>query len=800
MPIRACLAFGSASVTFFLFLLALWFPQERWAFAPLSAGAASLLLFGTLRGLRSSRPLLAFDLSTPLDPWILLYAISFFVSMCAGTAPGIYAQEIQHLTAWISIYYTAVLVRRHPAVFRAVCFTIILAGTLIALLGLWKALGAHEGPWTRLNPFSMRWNYRSHVQFSGLLGMMTALGAGAALGTRHRGLKYAFAGCSVICAAVMVATQSRIGWAALPVSFAAGALLAKRKIRVKLLLAAGMVLPITAAIYVFWPSMQHRIVSMGGAWIAGDARFDVWRAALNMFKEHWLTGVGPGMGRFAIMSYRPEGFDRLPEHLYNHWLNVTASQGLPVLPILIMMTVILIRQIIARLRTDGSENDRLAAGAGLALLIIGIHDLVDFNLEVGINAAIACALAGWIQPVPASSIPPPGFSALWKRPWLAGISVVCLSVSVVIGLSDGCVRLSQAKVARSNGPLLSERWRWSARAVRILPWYAKARFRKAELLTEIALSGKSSLTNPALWSAAVDAWESYLASNPRDLEAHYLLAVSRIGLNGGKTSPAALEEMDRIIRDRDGQKPQLVTSVRYALDHSEPSDLLTVAWAERHIAEAIRRHPDPVSQWRLPNVLYAFWRRHFSQAESVGRMRSFYSGYDLGADALLFFLRTSNLWPYAAGFELEREGLKISPSASSDVLQELRRVCQEVKLSSDGAEWRADVGEAPSRAFHLDSRALPRASGAGHLLIRARGSACGGAASYLRIDRTGEEGGKVLGGILLSENDEQDYLVPVQIKDLTGRFRVRITFVNAENGPPNPCGRTGQVTSVSLIL
>ena len=73
-------------------------------------------------------------------------------------------------------------------------------------------------------------------------------------------------------------------------------------------------------------------------------RFDLWEAALRLWRDHWLVGVGPGGFLWTYPAYLPLGATLEPNqaHPHNVWLEVGVTWGVVGLVWLVGMAAALV--------------------------------------------------------------------------------------------------------------------------------------------------------------------------------------------------------------------------------------------------------------------------------------------------------------------------------------------------------------------------------------------------------------------------------------------------------------------------
>jgi O-antigen ligase len=201
----------------------------------------------------------------------------------------------------------------------------------------------------------------------------------------------------LVLALALVLTGSRAGitstFAAL---FVFVALLALRA-RSNKLVAAGWifaVMGLIAALIGLVGEFYLDRLEQAGSHIA--SRLDVytltWRAALDRF---WL-GTGYGTFADAFPAYRDatiSGFGRMWDKAHNSYVELVLGLGFPGAIILMMAVLVLVGQTVVAVRQDRGYGPAALTASSVSLLV-GLHALVDFSLQIQAVTLTYVALLG----------------------------------------------------------------------------------------------------------------------------------------------------------------------------------------------------------------------------------------------------------------------------------------------------------------------------------------------------------------------------------------------------------------------
>lgn len=99
-----------------------------------------------------------------------------------------------------------------------------------------------------------------------------------------------------------------------------------------------------------------------------DIRWKIWGAAWHMFEDYPITGVGHGCFLTFYDKYRLEYRYPNPAHAHNDILNIAASMGVIGLSAYLFIFFWLARKLIKCYRSASSDDARITAVAGLAVM------------------------------------------------------------------------------------------------------------------------------------------------------------------------------------------------------------------------------------------------------------------------------------------------------------------------------------------------------------------------------------------------------------------------------------------------
>ena len=125
----------------------------------------------------------------------------------------------------------------------------------------------------------------------------------------------------------------------------------------------------------------------------------MWQGGLAIARDHWLTGVGPGVVAQVYPRYAPpEAIRRQRGHLHNSPLQILVERGVPGLVLwLWVFATFFFRagQAFRRLPSDATEDRALVVGAASAVAAFLVGGLFEHNFgdtEVVLVAGAVMAL------------------------------------------------------------------------------------------------------------------------------------------------------------------------------------------------------------------------------------------------------------------------------------------------------------------------------------------------------------------------------------------------------------------------
>lgn len=320
-------------------------------------------------------------------------------------------QELVRVLVYGVLYFAVVNNLHRKNATQTLGVALIFVGMVISMYAIYQFLAASDYVWLLDKPEGYRkrgsGTFICPNHLAGFLGMILPLSVALTLTGRFEAMMKIFLTyASIVIFAGICVTVSRGGWLASGVALVAlfAWLLREQDYwrRGLIVLATFLVL----FIGFFWkadvgPERRERIEV---ARQVEDVRFQLWKPAFAMWKDHWLTGVGPAHFDSVFRAYRPATplLQARPERVHNDYLNTLTDWGLVGFLIVASCWGLLAAQVsrvwkfVKRSHNDlGSKRSNKAAfvaAGSIGLLAMLVHSFFDFNMHIPANAIVMVTL------------------------------------------------------------------------------------------------------------------------------------------------------------------------------------------------------------------------------------------------------------------------------------------------------------------------------------------------------------------------------------------------------------------------
>jgi O-antigen ligase len=208
----------------------------------------------------------------------------------------------------------------------------------------------------------------------------------------------------VIMVAALVMTHSRMGntafFASLSIAGAIALLLSKRASRATVILLVSLIVIDLAVVGTFF-GIEKVVDRIEKTSLTTIRRDEVNDHAAVLLADNLFTGTGAGSFYGVFPEYRQEDIGRLYfDHAHNDYLQFAIELGLiGFVPLLLAVLLCFVAALQAQWRRSDPLLRGLSFASLMAIIALGIHSTVDFNLQIPANAATFMVILalGWIS-------------------------------------------------------------------------------------------------------------------------------------------------------------------------------------------------------------------------------------------------------------------------------------------------------------------------------------------------------------------------------------------------------------------
>ncbi len=351
--------------------------------------------------------------------------------------------ELAKLSGYILFAYACLRLAASGSRGRAALLgAVVTSGTAISLTALGHRAFDASSVFGLYEPMYASPSYLSPFINANHLSAYAGLSAALALGLALRAsgpLRALWLGALFTCAGVALLAGSRGGATALCIGLLAiGALYALHRRRTRataprrgrapraksaalaviLACAAVVVATLTAG-----PVASQLAESATTEELKTETRFALWGASTELIREYPATGVG--RGAFVHAFPRVYEYSRLYAYLENGYLQAVVDFGLPAA--LALSGALALFAVAAARRVASARATGLEIGALGGLILLAVHNFVDFNLELPGVAMAAVAAAACATPPTLTRVRPRGS----RRPLLLRIGALAAAAAVI---------------------------------------------------------------------------------------------------------------------------------------------------------------------------------------------------------------------------------------------------------------------------------------------------------------------------------------------------------------------------------
>jgi O-antigen ligase len=295
-----------------------------------------------------------------------------------------------------------------------VSYTLIFLAMAISFYALYQYVTDSNRVWQLETPYRHRGTgtYISPNHLGGFLEMILPLALAFTLASRVKPVGKILAGyAALVILAGIVVTLSRGSWISTALSLLPffAVLSFHRAHRIPALLLLLAIFGTCIFLIPKTPSFESRNSKLfEGGRVDDDLRFELWRPAIQIWKDNVWWGAGPGHFDHLYRKYRPPTIQLQAYRAHNDYLNTLADWGVAGTALVALAWVLLGVGIVRTWRVvrvtprdigenKGSNKFAFLLGASFGLVAILIHSVVDFNMHIPANAILAVALMALVS-------------------------------------------------------------------------------------------------------------------------------------------------------------------------------------------------------------------------------------------------------------------------------------------------------------------------------------------------------------------------------------------------------------------
>ena len=327
-----------------------------------------------------------------LDAGVLLFALVLLFSGIFSASPSTSLPSAAVCLCFLCWYPIAVNLLRSGDWIRRAVRAVFLAGLLVALYGIAQYLFADVSRiWLDSELFSdIAGRAVSTFENPNVLGeyLLLCLPVSFSLFLdRSRSAWGRFflllgSACLLVC---LILTWSRGAWLGLILSSALLCIIVSARMLL-LLFPAACLLPWSP--YFLPATVVQRFLSIGNLTDTSTAyRIHIWEGVLRLLKDHWLAGIGIGVGAFREVypAYSLAGIEAAP-HSHSLYLQILTESGIFGLLLFLVLLVFYARCCISSVTLFPGIRDRIRSACMccgvFAVLIQGMTDYVWYNYRI----------------------------------------------------------------------------------------------------------------------------------------------------------------------------------------------------------------------------------------------------------------------------------------------------------------------------------------------------------------------------------------------------------------------------------
>ncbi|MED5454517.1 MAG: O-antigen ligase family protein [Verrucomicrobiota bacterium] len=604
-------------------------------FSALATGAVRTMEFAIVQGLTAAAAILWIlriwvypkrkRLLFPPVAWaalsFLVYGIYHYINADVEYTAR---QEMLRLVVYILIFLVVMNNLLKSDYVQLILYALVFTGTLISIYGLIQVVTGSEHVWHFIRPaqYSGRGSgtFINPNHFAGFLGMLFPLSLAALLTGRISMPMRILLGYSALMLLFGIAfSMSRGGWISTTLMLITLIVILgwQKQFRLRSIGLVSIILVIIGLFFIKSDFAQDRIgrLSTQGTQEHIGSRKELWNAAVNVWKEEKLIGVGPGHFDHRFPSHRPKTIQSSPVRVHNDYLNLLVDWGgiglllagvwLGTFIFTIIRSWKYSQRTASDFSTKTSNRAAFVLGSTIGLGSLALHSFVDFNLHIPSNAMLASTLAALL-----TSFIRFATERYWvplKIPLKIGLSLfVCVFAGILFHQTIGQVRELGALKASQQATSFSEQLIKLELAIKREP----KNHNTAASIGEIYRIKANEIATTDAINQATKWFRRAIELNPYDAYSH-----ARLGIT--------LDKLDQ------GTEAKKMFKIAETLDPNGYMIIAYIAWHKMHIGDFVsaKRYFERVSPPDKPESGLIAWRSETSATNLVNQIRAVYLPY-----------------------------------------------------------------------------------------------------------------------------------------------------------------------------
>ena len=604
-------------------------------FSALATGAVRTMEFAIVQGLTAAAAILWIlriwvypkrkRLLFPPVAWaalsFLVYGIYHYINADVEYTAR---QEMLRLVVYILIFLVVMNNLLKSDYVQLILYALVFTGTLISIYGLIQVVTGSEHVWHFIRPaqYSGRGSgtFINPNHFAGFLGMLFPLSLAALLTGRISMPMRILLGYSALMLLFGIAfSMSRGGWISTTLMLITLIVILgwQKQFRLRSIGLVSIILVIIGLFFIKSDFAQDRIgrLSTQGTQEHIGSRKELWNAAVNVWKEERLIGVGPGHFDHRFPSHRPKTIQSSPVRVHNDYLNLLVDWGgiglllagvwLGTFIFTIIRSWKYSQRTASDFSTKTSNRAAFVLGSTIGLGSLALHSFVDFNLHIPSNAMLASTLAALL-----TSFIRFATERYWiplKIPLKIGLSLfVCVFAGILFHQTIGQVRELGALKASQQATSFSEQLIKLELAIKREP----KNHNTAASIGEIYRIKANEIATTNAINQATKWFRRAIELNPYDAYSH-----ARLGIT--------LDKLDQ------GTEAKKMFKIAESLDPNGYMIIAYIAWHKMHIGDFVsaKRYFERVSPPDKPESGLIAWRSETSATNLVNQIRAVYLPY-----------------------------------------------------------------------------------------------------------------------------------------------------------------------------